>query len=585
MKSNRSVGSSLGKMSIRTLFPLIFSGTIAICIVCLLIITYQYVAQQIFDNAKADSDRQLESLSAGIEREITEMTDLMSQAYQVIKSKDYLSDEMDSDLSLFSRQHAEEINGLYLYTAQGQRIWGTEEDTENKQDVVQKAWFQNVQDSIESIYFAAPRLNIRKNGMEYVIPVAQNVEIAGDGVPIDGVLRMDFRMQALSLILNHYGSTLLEYCYVLDADGNLLYHPDQKRIQSGMREEWTTAELCDQQSCVVAQNDGKKWMIATQKIGYTGWKLVIVRSLTDIQRKNSNVYQGIWMILCTMGIVLIVLDMFFLNQITRPVSRLSQAMALFGIGKLEERAPEEGVGELRILSARFNTMAQKIQDLMTQIIRNEQEKRRMERQLLQSQITPHFLYNTLDSIIWMIQSGQYEGAGKMVSLLAKFFRISLSQGKDIIPLRKELEHAVSYLSIQNIRFQDKFEFSVEAEDGLLEFLCPKLTIQPMLENAVYHGMEGMYEDGEISISIYEQAGQIVIDVADNGCGMTEEQVEYILHHDVASSKRGAGIGVSNVDKRIKLLYGPQYGVTISSVLDEGTTVHICIPKRRETDET
>lgn len=203
---------------------------------------------------------------------------------------------------------------------------------------------------------------------------------------------------------------------------------------------------------------------------------------------------------------------------------------------------------------------------------------------MQSQINPHFLYNTLDSIIWMIQSGEYKGAEQMVSSLAKFFRISLSQGKDIIPLEKELEHATSYLAIQNIRFKDKFEFSVQADKKLLHYLCPKLSIQPLLENAIYHGMEGVYDDGEITISVYEKDNLIHIDVSDNGLGMPEKVVEYIMHNRVISSKRGSGIGVRNVDERIKLIYGEQYGVTIESELDEGTTATIIIPKLEETAE-
>ena len=185
----------------------------------------------------------------------------------------------------------------------------------------------------------------------------------------------------------------------------------------------------------------------------------------------------------------------------------------------------------------------------------------------------------------MIRSEEYEGAGEMVSLLAKFFRTSLSQGKDMIPLEKELEHATSYLAIQNIRFKDKFEFKVEADPALLKYLCPKLSIQPLLENAIYHGMEGMYEDGEIEIHIYDKDGNIGIDVADNGLGMTQEKIEYIMHNKVVSSKRGSGIGVRNVNERIQLIYGEEYGITITSELDEGTTATITIPKMEETDET
>ena len=184
----------------------------------------------------------------------------------------------------------------------------------------------------------------------------------------------------------------------------------------------------------------------------------------------------------------------------------------------------------------------------------------------------------------MIQGGEYKGAEQMVSLLAKFFRISLSQGQDIIPLKKELEHATSYLSIQNIRFKDKFDFSVQADENLLQYLCPKLSIQPLLENAIYHGMEGIYDDGEIQISIYEKNSLIHIDVIDNGLGMPPETIEYIMHNKVVSSKRGSGIGVRYVDERIKLIFGNAYGVVITSELDEGTTASIIIPKIKKVED-
>lgn len=229
-------------------------------------------------------------------------------------------------------------------------------------------------------------------------------------------------------------------------------------------------------------------------------------------------------------------------------------------------------------------MADKLHQQMDEIRKNEHEKRKMEKKLLQSQINPHFLYNTLDSVIWMIESGEYSGAEEMVSLLAKFFRVSLSRGDDIISLEKELEHATSYLAIQNIRFKDKFEFNVDADKRLLCYMCPKLVIQPLLENAIYHGMDGKYDDGEISINIYEKNKKIYIDVVDNGLGMSAEQVDYIMHNKVVSGKRGSGIGVKNVDERIKLIYGDEYGVEIISEPDEGTTARIIIPEMEEIDD-
>ena len=278
------------------------------------------------------------------------------------------------------------------------------------------------------------------------------------------------------------------------------------------------------------------------------------------------------------------MDILLFHEFTNPVYRLLNTMREFGKGNYQAKAEENGIGELKILSAHFNIMAEKLQKQMDEIRNNEREQRKMEKKLLQSQINPHFLYNTLDSIIWMIQGGEYKGAEQMVSLLAKFFRISLSQGQDIIPLKKELEHATSYLSIQNIRFKDKFDFSVQADENLLQYLCPKLSIQPLLENAIYHGMEGIYDDGEIQISIYEKNSLIHIDVIDNGLGMPPETIEYIMHNKVVSSKRGSGIGVRNVDERIKLIFGNAYGVVITSELDEGTTASIIIPKIKKVED-
>mgnify|MGYP002553956681 CR=1 FL=1 len=240
--------------------------------------------------------------------------------------------------------------------------------------------------------------------------------------------------------------------------------------------------------------------------------------------------------------------------------------------------------EIGTLYENYNFMITRIHTLLHENYQMGRELKSAEYKALQSQINPHFLYNTLDSIIWMIQGGEYKGAEQMVSLLAKFFRISLSQGQDIIPLKKELEHATSYLSIQNIRFKDKFDFSVQADENLLQYLCPKLSIQPLLENAIYHGMEGIYDDGEIQISIYEKNSLIHIDVIDNGLGMPPETIEYIMHNKVVSSKRGSGIGVRNVDERIKLIFGNAYGVVITSELDEGTTASIIIPKIKKVED-
>lgn len=568
-------------LSVRKLFPLLFSGMITVCIAVLIVLFSRYVSGQIQNNVQTDTERQMDALSAGLEQEIKSMSDLINQVYyQILKTGDGTQTARDASLQDFYRQHNKQLANVALYLKSGETVWSTEQTPAPAADVVKQPWFQQAAQTIEQISFGSPQLVCREDQLTRVLVVSRYVEFTRGGQSTEGVLRLDFPVSDLDSTLERYKSTKVDYCYVLDTDGSMLYHPFRKEIASGLWEEWSMPMLAD----TTVQHNHAAWNIQTHQIGYTGWKLVAVRSLTDVQQQNHNLYVILWVALCATGAVLILTDLLLLRLITHPVSQLSAVMERFGVGDLSVRAQAEGIGELRALADHFNSMAERIQGLMRRVIANEKEKRHMERKLLQSQITPHFLYNTLDSIIWMIQSGEYEGAGKMVSLLAKFFRVSLSQGKDIIPLRKEIEHAVSYLSIQNIRFKDKFEFTTDIDASLLDYLCPKITIQPIIENAVYHGMEGKYDDGEIELSVHEVDGNICIAVADNGGGMTEEQIDYILHNKVVSSKRGSGVGVHNVDDRLKLLYGPEYGVTIESVLDEGTTVRMTIPKVRETDE-
>lgn len=568
-------------ISIRVLFPLVFSVSVTVCIVALILFFSHWISGWISGNVRSDMEHQAESISYSVEREIYRMTDLLNETYyQSMKGYDYQSETFGQIMNLVYQHEKDKVSRIDLYDEEGRCIWGS-----SKTDVVnvtETDWFQDTITHIESAHFGSYCLQNSDSGVIRVIPVSRSVELTTGGESYEGVLVFYFPVQDLDAALESYGSTAKEYCYLLDGEDEILYHPYQKKLECGISEEWSYEYLDSENSYMNIRNRQGVWMLGTHKIGYTGWKLVMVSSLSSVQKENMKIYQLIFSFLCLAGILMLGVDVILIQKITKPVSRLHQAIQSFGVGKLDVRVDETGIGEISSLEQGFNQMAGEIQELMDRSISQEQEKRHMERRLLQAQISPHFLYNTLDSIIWMIQGKQYEGAGKMVSLLARFFRVALSKGKDIIPLRQEVEHATSYLSIQNIRFQDKFDFELNIDESLMEYLCPKITIQPILENAIYHGVENMFGDGEIILSIQEHGEDICIEVSDNGEGMTEEQVEKILHHDIRkTSGKGSGVGVYNVDSRIKLLYGENYGISIQSELDEGTTVKILLPKVSE----
>ena len=240
----------------------------------------------------------------------------------------------------------------------------------------------------------------------------------------------------------------------------------------------------------------------------------------------------------------------------------------------EEYHAEELAGK----EAVFHCLVHEIKEEQLPELDDEFAKDVSEFDTLQSQINPHFLYNTLDIIVWMIENEKQSEAVKAVTALARFFRISLSKGKSIIPVRDELEHVRNYLMIQHMRYKNKFSYSIEAEEEVLGLASLKLILQPMVENAIYHGMEFMDGDGEIKIRAWKEEENLYLSVEDNGLGMTEEQVERLFTDTGhVPSRRGSGIGVKNVNERIHLYFGKNYGLSIESEPDEGTTVRIHLP--------
>ncbi len=246
----------------------------------------------------------------------------------------------------------------------------------------------------------------------------------------------------------------------------------------------------------------------------------------------------------------------------------------------------DGPYEVEHLSHSVQSMISTMRHLMEDVLRQEEEKRRSELDVLQSQINPHFLYNTLDSVVWMTENGRTQEAVVMLTALARFFRISLSKGSNIIPIGDEIEHARNYLTIQKMRYKNKFSADISVEPGVEKLYTIKLIIQPILENAIYHGMEYADGDGEIHIRAFREGETVVIEVEDNGPGMSEEIVEQLLKptRDVSVPKaKGSGIGFRNVHQRIQLTFGNAYGLTIRSEPDNGTVVRICLPVLEEED--
>ena len=289
------------------------------------------------------------------------------------------------------------------------------------------------------------------------------------------------------------------------------------------------------------------------------------------------------MLVLLMAMMLIVVNRIVSAKISSPILKLNHSVREYEAGK----EPEIYIGgsmEIRHLGESIQSSYRHNEELMQEIVREQKERRKSELDALQSQINPHFLYNTLDSITWMVEGGRNDEATFMISQLAKLFRISLSKGHTIISIKDELQHAQSYMNIQRVRYKDAFVVTFDIEPELYSYCAVKLTLQPILENAINYGVSGIDEQGEIRVTGRLKDGMCILSVSDNGIGIPEEEIEYLLTDENRAPKKGSGVGLINVNNRIQILFGKDYGVKIESEWDEGTTVSICVPAILYTEE-
>ena len=374
------------------------------------------------------------------------------------------------------------------------------------------------------------------------------------------------------------------YLYIVDANGELIYHPRQQLIYAGLDQEnnLEAASLSDGTHWENFQ--GQRRQVTVKTVGYTGWKLVGVTPVQGLAVTTAQFVLFVASVLLFSIFLLVFVNGRLSAHIAEPIRRLEQAVRQTGRGGEMPQVPEEGCYEVRRLEHSIRSMVSTMRHLMDDVIQQEEDKRRSELEVLQSQINPHFLYNTLDSVIWLTESGRYEDSIRMVTALGRLFRISLSRGKRVIPLESELDHAGYYMTIQRIRYKNKFTFEIIRETDTAGLYCLKLIIQPLLENAIYHGMAAEDDDGRITVRLWREGEDIYIDVTDNGLGMPPEVAASLLDESRPLPAKGSGIGVRNVHRRIQLAYGPQYGLEFHSEPDEGTTARIHLPVLTQPEE-
>ncbi len=384
---------------------------------------------------------------------------------------------------------------------------------------------------------------------------------------------VDYKFSQIATYIDNISIGQRGYCYIINSKGDVVYHPQQQMLFSGIKKENTDR--------IAKMTDGthieKDNIYCLMSMSGCNWRIVGVSYNDEVTKSvREQLLVGFLFALLFSMLISLVIYLILSRTVTRPVRRLVSSMQEFEkqAETFKYNADMSNVVEFQTLSASFEHMVGMIQSLMEKVHNEEIILRKTELKALQAQINPHFLYNTLDSIQWMCEQDNSKDAVKMVGALAKLFRISISHGNEFITIGDELKHAESYLIIQSYRYKNQFTYSFDVDENLLNCMCNKITVQPFIENAIYHGLDRMVDEGEIKITVKRDGEDILIIIADNGLGMTEEQCRKILEKGRSDSR---GIGVKNVDDRLKIYFGKHYGIKIESELDVGTTVTVRIP--------
>ncbi|WP_235550527.1 cache domain-containing sensor histidine kinase [Paenibacillus sp. Soil750] len=376
------------------------------------------------------------------------------------------------------------------------------------------------------------------------------------------------------------------FFYVADNKGNAIFLPSKAANHTKWLENKYIASIIENKNKdYVDSSEGKPEFIVTSPSMSTGWNIVGVVPLQEIVEEANSIRQLIIISVMLSIVFAITLHFFVSTRLTRPVRILKNKMQLAASGFLEAKVVLTGTDEISDLGNSFNIMIGKIRMLLDQSIKEQQEIKKSELRALQAQINPHFLYNTLDSILWLAQSEKKDQVVQMVMALSKLFRISLSKGKDWITFEKEIEHLQSYLTIQQMRYRDILDYEIAIDSSLHSLLILKMTLQPIVENALYHGLKNKRGKGLIRITAkIEDEDNFLIVVEDNGKGITEDRLQQ-LRKDLmephtpkeTGNEVSGGFGLHNVHRRIRLYYGEAYGVQVDSIEGEGTIVSIRIP--------
>ena len=483
------------------------------------------------------------------------------------------------------KQSQDDIIYIALFELDGTPIATTYPSTgpEYIPAITAESWFTKAINDPGEFFFSAPRFGLNPAYSDYLMISYSTVITIKDentNLPKPVVLLIDLDYDKIEQTVMTLSKNYSEgYFYIISENDELICYPNY----SGVSKRELSQSMEDVKRNVygsfISSYDGVKKLTVIDPIQYSGWRLVGVINLNTTVKQEAVFRDTIIASLVVIIIYAIIISTHIASYIASPIKQLESVMRHVQNGNFDIVVPVKGSQETQSLSISFEKMLFQIKSLMASIKKAEEIKKQREIDALQAKINPHFLYNTLESVVWLAESGDNKGVVKQVTSLSTLFRVSIAKGKDIITIQEELTHVKSYLEIQSIRYKDKFDYTFIVPEELRHCPTTKLIVQPIVENAIYHGLKYTMDEGHIIIKVEAvDQDKIAIKVSDNGIGMDEKTAAALFDPNGDIKRSGNGIGIININERLKLTYGDEYGLSVESELEEGTTITILIPR-------
>ena len=512
----RTWAEALKKVSIRYTIFLYFTVSALVAMLLGGVALYVQMSRQVSTVVQEENEAVLSQVNRSVDsylRTIMKLSD--SLYYGVIKNADMREESLNDQITLLYDNNKDSIANIALLSKDGELLEAVPAARlKTDLDVTKEEWFGNTLERTDNLHFTTPHVQYIFDGSEqqyrWVITLTRAVEITHGTSTEQGILLIDIRYNSLQQILEDISLGNQGYLYMISSDGELIYHPKMQLIETGQMQENITAAAEYRDGSYKEEYRGENRNVSVKSVGYTGWKLLSVTPEKGLSLSNLKMRLFVVFVAAAFLFVLVLINALISSRITNPIKELEKSVNAIEAGELDTEVYTGGSYELQHLGRSIGDMAKRIKKLMQDIVAEHESKRKSEFDTLQSQINPHFLYNTLDIIVWMIENEQKQEAVKVVTALARFFRISLSKGKSIITVHDELEHVRNYLTIQQMRFKNKFVYEIRAEEDTMGLACLKLMLQPLVENAIYHGMEFMDGDGLIEIQVKKEGKDLCL---------------------------------------------------------------------------